>query len=130
MQSYTCKCNFHWLKGGHKMNNSLMIKKQEEEGSYNRKAANWWSEKIQSNNREPVEGLESFRNELSFMIKKINSIQGSMIISTYNSSSRLLNQVALNVKLNTSYIPTGYEMRILFNKVNVYNKYGIVVASF
>ena len=112
------------------MNNSLMIKKQEEEGSYNRKAANWWSEKIQSNNREPVEGLESFRNELSFMIKKINSIQGSMIISTYNSSSRLLNQVALNVKLNTSYIPTGYEMRILFNKVNVYNKYGIVVASF
>lgn len=110
--------------------NSLMIKNQEEEGSYNHRAANWWSEKIQGNNKEPVEGLEKFRNELSFLIKKINSIQGSMIISTYDSSSNLLDEVALKVKLDTPYIPVGYEMKIVCDTVTVYNQYGILIASF
>lgn len=112
------------------MDKSLMEKKQYEEESYNQKAANWWAEKIQGNKERPIKCLKEFTNRLSFMIRRINSFQGSMIISTCTSPSRLLNKVALDTKLDPSYIPVGYEMRIMFDMVHIYNQYGMLVASF
>lgn len=107
-----------------------LAQKQKEKESYNQLAANWWAEEIQGNKKDPVKGLENFRSELSLMIKMITSLRGSMVISTFQSPSKLLNEVALNSKLDTSCIPSGYEMKIIFNNVEIFDSCGILVESF
>ena len=98
--------------------------------NYNNMAANWWAEQIQQNQAEPIGGLDLFKEELSSQIKSFTSIHGSMVISTYGSPSILLNDIAVNVGIFTYLIPSGYEMRILFDSVSVYNSVGRLIARF
>ena len=98
--------------------------------NYNDMAANWWADKIQQNQATPITELDLFKEELSSQIKSFTSIHGSMVISTYGSPSILLNDIAVNVGIFTYLIPSGYEMRILFDSVSVYNSVGRLVARF
>ena len=98
--------------------------------NYNDMAANWWADKIQQNQTTPITELDLFKEELSSQIKSFTSIHGSMVISTYGSPSILLNDIAVNVGIFTYLIPSGYEMRILFDSVSVYNSVGRLVARF
>ena len=97
--------------------------------NYNDMAAKWWADTIQHNQLEPIKILDFFRKELSSKIKSFTSINGSMVISTYGSPSKLLNEIAFRSGLDAK-IPSGYEMRILFDNVSVYNSIGKLVASF
>lgn len=97
--------------------------------NYYNSAANWWAKKIQDSALGPVNGLDSFVEDLSSQIKLITSIKGSLVISTFNSSSRLLDEVAVRSGLNVN-IPSGYEMRIMFKDVRIYDQIGMLISSF
>lgn len=97
--------------------------------NYNELAANWWAEQMQQAQVQPIQNLDAFKDELSKNIKNYTSINGSMIISTYNSKSQLLNDVAFYSGI-TADIPSGYEMKILLDQVFIYNKIGKLVANF
>lgn len=96
---------------------------------YCNSAANWWAAKIQDSALGPVHGLDLFVEDLSSQIKLITSINGSLLISTYGSSSNLLDKIAVRSGLNAN-IPSGYEMRIMFKDVRIYNRIGMLVSSF
>lgn len=97
---------------------------------YNVKAANWWATKIKEAEEEAyIYGLESFKNSLAYQIKKLTSLNGYMVISTYNTSSSLLNELANYSGLSTR-IPSGYEMKIFIDNVFVYNSEGLLVTKF
>ena len=98
--------------------------------NYNEFAANWWTEKIQQTQAEPIYGLDLFKEELSSKIKSFTASNPSMTISTYQTKSTLLDEIAFRSGLLHSNIPSGYEMRILFDSVRVYNSSGKLVASF
>lgn len=97
--------------------------------NYCNNAANWWATKIQDSESGPVQGLDLFVKDLSSQIKFLTSINGSLVISTYGSSSNLLDEIAARSGLNAN-IPSGYEMRIMFKDVRVYNPIGMLVSSF
>ena len=98
--------------------------------NYNMEAANWWATKIKDSEEcDSIQGLELFTALLSAKIKKLNSFNGSLVISTYNSSSLLLNELAFLSGLSAN-IPLGYEMKILINDVFVYNSSGVLVSYF
>lgn len=99
--------------------------------NYNEEAANWWSKAIEANNNnQPVHGLDLFEKELSDQIKSHTSLNAGMVISTYNSRSILLDNVAFDTCLDAKKIPSGYEMRILFNHFWIYNSIGKLVSTF
>lgn len=98
--------------------------------NYNDAAANWWAEQIQQNQVDPIYGLDLFKEELSTKIKFFTSRNPLMIISTCNAKSTLLDEIAYETGMWDSKIPSGYEMRILFDSVCVYNSIGKLVASF
>ena len=100
------------------------------EKNYNDEAANWWAERIEAkNNNIPLHGLDLFKEELASQIKSCINIHAGMTISTYASRSDLLDKIAYHAGLNAE-IPSGYEMRILFDNVWVYNSVGKLVSSF
>lgn len=98
--------------------------------NYTEIAANWWAEQIQKSNLGPVDGLEVFKKELSSEIRLHTNYNPSMTISTYKMRSNLLTEIAYHVGMLNINIPSGYEMRILFNNVFVYDSYGELVESF
>lgn len=98
--------------------------------NYNDMAANWWAKQIQQNRAEPITGLDLFKEELSSQIKSFTNLHGSMVISTYGARSNLLNDIAVQSGILSYLIPSGYEMRILFDNVSVYNSVGRLVARF
>ena len=97
--------------------------------NYCKTAANWWAKKIQKTESKPIRGLELFEERLSSQINYLTSINGTLAISTLYSSSKLLDEIAFYSGL-TANIPSGYEMRIFFNNIFVYNSYGELVANF
>ena len=98
--------------------------------NYNQQAANWWAEKIEAkNNNLPVHGLDLFTEELSSKIKSCINLNAGMVISTYGSRSDFLDVIALHAGLNAE-IPSGFEMRIFFDNVSVYNSVGKLVTRF
>ena len=97
--------------------------------NYNTNAANWWAEKIQGSEAGPVHGLDLFVEDLSSQIKTLSNINGSVVISTYGSSSKLLDEIAFRSGLSAK-IPSGYEMKIILGNVWVYNPSGMLIASF
>lgn len=100
------------------------------EKNYNDEAANWWAEAIKAkNNNQPVNGLDLFKEELASKIKSYISINARMVISTFNSRSSILDNIAYQASLNAR-IPSGYVMQIYLDSVAVYNSAGKMVASF
>lgn len=98
--------------------------------NYCNNAANWWATKIKNSVGDaPIRGLELFTESLAKQIEKLTSINGYLIISTYESSSNLLDKIAIHSGL-TAKIPSGYEMRIFFNYVCVYDSSGMLVNNF
>ena len=101
------------------------------ESNYSTFAADWWTKKIiEAPENMCIRGLDLFKEELSSKIKTLSSINGSMYISTYaGKSSNLLDQIAYDSGVKAT-IPRGFEMRIVFNNVFVYNSHAELVASF
>ena len=99
------------------------------EENYSKKAAKWWSDTIKRNELRTIHGLDSFEHMLSVQIRNLTSVKASLSISTLCSSNKLLDEIACYSGLDAR-IPEGYEMRILFNNVFVYNRYGELVANF
>lgn len=97
--------------------------------TYSEKAAKWWANKVSSSTSDLVRGIIPFEKSLEEEIRKNISLRGHMNISTYCSHSKLLEEVAIKSQLSAS-IPCGYEMKILFDKVYVYNSQGSLVAAF
>lgn len=99
------------------------------ETNYCNSAANWWAAKIQDSALGPVHGLDLFVEYLSSQIKLMSGINGSLVISTYESPSKLLDEIAIRSGLNAN-IPSGYEMRIMFKDIRIYDRIGMLVSSF
>ena len=91
-------------------------------------AANWWSEKIQSSGAKNLSELGAFTDSLAYRIDKLLRVKGSLILSTYQSPCNLLDEVAFEAGLDVK-MPKGYEMRIVFNTVSVYNSHGILIST-
>lgn len=93
-------------------------------------AANWWSNKIQESFPEKtIPELCVFNDLLKKKIHSLASLKGSISISTYPYSSKILDDVAFAAMLPVS-IPSGYEMKILLGSVMVYDSRGSLVANF
>lgn len=92
-------------------------------------ATNWWVAKIENSVTRPINGLDLFKESLYAQIKYLSEVNASVSISTYNSSNKLLDEIAFYSGLDVP-IPSGYEMRIIFNNVFVYNSHAELVASF
>lgn len=100
-----------------------------EKNSYNELAANWWASQIRKSQKGPIQGLESFEESLAAKINHLTSLNGSLNISTYGSRSYLLDEIAAESNLQAN-IPIGFEMKILFNNVFVYDSCGLLVANY
>lgn len=97
--------------------------------NYCNEAADWWASKIQKSEPFYVYGLESFKKNLARRIYLLSKVQPRLTITTYDSSSKLLDEIAISSGLNAN-IPSGYEMRIILDTVSVYNSDGMLVAHF
>lgn len=97
--------------------------------NYYELAANWWRKTIQNSEGKIPHGIDIFEEELSSKIKYLSSLNGSMVISTFQSPSRLLEDIAFHSGLDAK-IPRGYEMHISFNNVLIYDSIGALVESF
>ena len=102
---------------------------EERNYTYSEKAAKWWSNKVSGSTNNLVHGIIPFEKSLEREIRNNTSLRGSMNISTYHSHSALLEKLALNSQMYAE-IPRGYEMKIVFDKVYVYNSQGNLVDSF
>lgn len=92
-------------------------------------AANWWATQIRYSEGRNLKGLDYFTDSLASQIDKLVRVKGSLIISTYSSPSTLLDETAFKVGLDAK-IPRGYEMKILFNNIFVYNPEGVLVSNY
>lgn len=94
------------------------------------KAADWWALQIRINSSDStIKELIPFQVQLINHLSYIISRDGTLTISTCNKRSSLLDYIAEKVMLPVE-IPTGYEMKILIDKIFVYNKNGELVADF
>ena len=102
--------------------------------NYYEEAANWWTSKIVSSKDfkftdSNLRHIKDFEMVLSQQIKEITSLNGSLNISTCDSRSELLDKIALYTGLNAT-IPAGFEMKIIFPNIFVYNSVGALEAYF
>lgn len=97
--------------------------------NYAKQAAIWWTDKIKSTSDGIIKGISSFESLLETQIKNTVSLNGSMDISTYSHRSNLLDSIAAKTYLSAD-IPSGYEMKIVLEKVYVYNSTGMLEACF
>lgn len=102
---------------------------EEKNYSYSEMAAKWWANKVRTSTTDFVRGLVPFEALLESEIRKNTSLKGHMNISTYHCRNKLLEEVAAKSHLSAN-IPIGYEMKILFDQVYIYNSKGQLVESF
>ena len=97
-------------------------------------AANWWATKILNSKDfrftfSNLQHVNDFERVLSMEIKKNVDMNGSLDISTCDSRNKLLDKVALYTNLDIT-IPSGFEMRIIFNSIFIYNSEGALEAFY
>lgn len=100
--------------------------------NYYEEAAQWWASKIVGSkgfNFDDADNIKEFERVLSQQIKELCSINATLNISTCGSRNALLDKIALYTNLNNP-IPSGFEMRIIFSNIFVYNDDGALVAFF
>ena len=102
--------------------------------NYYEEAANWWTSQIVGSKDfeftdSNIHNINEFERVLSQQIKEIISMNGSLDISTCDSRNALLDKIALYTGLNEP-IPAGFEMKIIFSNIFIYNYTGALVAYF
>lgn len=102
---------------------------EEKNYTYSEKAAKWWANKVSSSTNNLVHGIIPFEKSLEKEIRSTTSLRGHMNISTYHSRSNILEELAVKSQMYAD-IPRGYEMKIIFDQVYVYNSQGDLVAAF
>lgn len=103
-------------------------------GNYYEIAANWWATQILSSKDirftdSNLQNVAEFEKVLSLEIKKIISMNGSLDISTFDSRNKLLDKIALYTNLSLP-IPSGFEMKIIFSTIFIYNSKGTLEAYY
>ena len=100
------------------------------QNNYCRAAANWWATKIIEKETISVKNIDSFQETLAKEIDDTISKSAHMIISTYKTRSKILDSISFQTGMCAS-IPNGYEMDIShYVGVCVYDKKGVLIASF
>lgn len=102
---------------------------EEKNYSYSQRAAKWWTNKVRTSTTDVIRGIVPFEELLESEIRQNTAINGSMNISTYHCRNRLLEEVAVKSHLSAN-IPIGYEMKIFFNQVYIYDSRGQLIESF
>ena len=96
------------------------------EDDCSKKAANWWSNKIEAkSNWNYIPGLDEFEQQLALKIQKLTNLYGIIKISTSDGRSELLDQVSLSTGMNAN-IPNGYDMTVGLGKVFIYDSGNIL----
>lgn len=98
-------------------------------------AANWWADKMRETaSKENFsidkvdKKLDDFEKLLSSRINYRLKMNGTITLSTYCRSSRLLEDTALNSSVCFSLIPYGFEMKISPDLMTVYDKSGNLIS--
>ncbi|MBQ2937264.1 MAG: hypothetical protein IJE05_00025 [Clostridia bacterium] len=102
--------------------------------NYYEVAANWWATQILSSKdfrftNPNLQHLVEFEKILSLEIKKIISMNGFLDISTCDSRNKLLDKIAIDTNLDLP-IPSGFEMKIIFSTIFIYNSKGVLEAYY
>lgn len=98
--------------------------------NYATNAANWWTNLIQQSYPDYlIHELDYFKNLLTQNIQNSITYHGFLRLSTYDKTTPILNDIAMQSMLPVD-IPKGFEMMIVLDEIRVYNSSGILVNSF
>ncbi len=92
-------------------------------------ATNWWATKIEATENENEANLNLFKKLLYNKLLSEIIQKSSVLISTINCQNYMLDELVYISGIFAN-IPSGFEMRIVFENVWVYDTKGILISCF